>query len=385
MPELLLLIFGTSVAVYLALTLLLLIGSYRLSYPKQKKLYTISILVPLKDEAKSVSACVESLLQQEYPEHLLEIWLINDRSNDGTGEIIEAFGKQSLRVRVLHISRTISGLSGKANAIAQAIRNCSGELILITDGDCRLPKTWARTHVSYFAENVGMVGGFTLLDEKYDRTSLFGKVQSLDWAYLLSVGASAIGLGVPLSILGNNFSFRRAAYEQVGGYEKMNFTIVEDFALMRRLVKSTSWQVCYPIDPEMQVYSQPLPGWRQFYQQRKRWAAGGREMPLHNKLLMAAALLVHLAILLAFPVAPVLALAGLALVCTADFILLSRTTGMVRRRDLLACFPLWQCFYFFHTIFFTPVLLFPTTVTWKRVSYSWKFNRKLKRMIDPAE
>jgi len=71
---------------------------------------------------------------------------------------------------------------------------------------------------------------------------------------------------------------------------------------------------------------------------------------------------------------------ALIIVLLADFGLLCRTTGLVQRRDLLKYFLLWEGFYFFYTILFTPVLLFPTTVKWKNISYSWKFNWKLKKM-----
>jgi len=324
---------------------------------------------------------VESLLQLDYPKESFEILLINDRSSDRTPELIEELKKKSARIKTLHIKSGVPGLSGKANAIAQGMENCSGELILVTDGDCRVPTSWAREHAAYCQQNVGLVGGFTLLDEKNDGASLFGKIQSLDWAYLLSVGTGFMGFGIPLSVLGNNFSFRREAYEEVGGYRNMGFTIIEDFALMKTLVKKTSWKVLYPIDSKMLVYSHPMSNVSKFYSQRKRWSAGGKEVGFYGKFLMLISVMVHLLIPISFFIFN-LQLSFLALlgVLLADFSLLFRTIGLVRRRDLLKYFLLWEGFYFLYTILFTPVLLFPTTVKWKNISYQWKFNWKLKKM-----
>jgi len=369
------------ISLYLLQTLFIYLGTHRLNYPKTNHLPKISILVALRDEEQTLKPCVESLLQLDYPKESFEILLINDRSSDRTPELIEELKKKSDQIKTLHIKSGIPGLSGKANAIAQGMENCSGELILVTDGDCRVPPSWAKEHAAYYQQNVGMVGGFTLLDEKNDGAALFGKIQSLDWAYLLSVGTGFMGFGIPLSVLGNNFSFRREAYEEVGGYRNMGFTIIEDFALMKTLVKKTSWKVLYPIDSKMLVYSHPMSTIIKFYRQRKRWSAGGKEVGFYGKFLMLISVMVHLLIPISFFIfnfqLSFLALLGVLL---ADFSLLFRTIGLVRRRDLLKYFLLWEGFYFLYTILFTPVLLFPTTVKWKNISYQWKFNLKLKKM-----
>ena len=379
--QIILLLIFLSVLTYALQSVLIYIGTRRLNYPKTNHLPKISILVALRDEEQTLEACVESLLQLDYPKKSLRILLINDRSSDRTSELVEKIKSKSNVIETLHIKTGIPGLSGKANAIAQGMENCSGELILVTDGDCRVPANWAKTHAAYYQKDVGLVGGFTLLDKKNDPSYLFGKIQSLDWAYLLSVGSGFMGFGIPLSVLGNNFSFRRQAYEEVGGYRNMGFTIIEDFALMKTLVKKTLWKVLYPIDSKMLVYSQPMPDFKAFYNQRKRWSAGGKEVGLYGKSLMFISVMVHMLIPISFFVCDLrFSFLALIIVLLADFGLLCRTTGLVQRRDLLKYFLLWEGFYFLYTIMFTPVLLFPTTVKWKNISYSWKFNWKLKKM-----
>ncbi|MFQ5603668.1 MAG: glycosyltransferase [bacterium] len=369
--------------IYLSQTVLIYLGTHRLGYARSNKLPSISILVALRNEERTLASCVNSLLNLEYPPHLLEIVLINDRSRDRTPALIEQYKQKSNLIKTVHIDHSIKGLSGKANAIAQAINLCRGEIILVTDGDCQVPKTWAKAHAACYRKNVGLVGGFTLLDKKHTPATIFSKIQSLDWAYLLSIGTGAMGFGWPLSVLGNNFSFRRAAYEEVGGYRKMGFTIIEDFALMKTLLHKTNWKVLYPIEPEMLVYSQAMPDFKAFYQQRKRWSAGGKEVGLYGKFLMALALTVHTLVPISwFLINPVFCIAGLAVLIAADYCLLLRTTGLVHRRDLLRFFAVWEIFYFLYTILFTPVLLFPTSVKWKDTTYTWKLNWKLKEMTE---
>jgi len=373
-----------TIILYLFQTIVIFRGVRRLKYSKTANLPGISILVALRNEAHNLNACLNSLLKLDYPKQKLQIVLINDRSSDDTGAIIERAQKEHANILAVQITDAIPGLSGKANAIAQGIESATGELMLITDGDCQAPATWAKAHAAYYTEDVGLVGGFTLLDQKGDKTGWFGKIQSLDWAYLLSIGTGAIGYGKPLSVLGNNFSFRKKAYDEVGGYRKIGFTIIEDFALMKTLIKHTKWNVRYPIDRDMLIYSYPTPNLLAFYHQRKRWSAGGKEVGWYGKALMAIAWLAHLLVFINLLSGEHLTvgLSAATILSLADFVLLHKTTGLVNRHDLLKYFPLWEIFYFFYTLIFSPVLLFPTKVRWKDTTYRWKFNFKLRRITE---
>jgi cellulose synthase/poly-beta-1,6-N-acetylglucosamine synthase-like glycosyltransferase len=372
----------TTSAIYVVQTVLIYLGTQRLNYPRSKDRPTVTVLVAMMDEEATLGDCVDSLLAQDYPHEQYEIILINDRSTDRTGALIEQYRYHSDRIKTLHLSEGITGLSGKASAIARGIELATGEIILVTDGDCRIPRSWVQTHVSYYRPQVGLVGGFTILDEKNDNTPFFGRIQSLDWTYLLSIGSGAIGYGVPLSVLGNNFSFRKQAYDEVGGYRKIGFTIIEDFALMRKLVRETAWEVIYPIDRKMLVYSYPMRKIRDFHRQRKRWSAGGKEMGLYGKFLMAIAFLAHALILTGLMLEPFRweSVSIFAALCCSDLWLLHRTTTIIGRRDLLKYLPAWKCFYFFYTLFFAPILLLPTTVTWKDIRYSWKLDFQMKKI-----
>lgn len=371
----------TFVALYCLQSMVLYVGSGRLNYEKTDCLIDATVLVALRDEAATVAECIESLLSQDYPRHKFNILLINDRSTDRTPQIIHEYAGKHENITVLEIEQRLEGMSGKASAIAQAMDIVTTDLILITDGDSVVPVNWVKTHASYYRDDVGMVGGFTLLDRKTQKVSLFSKIQSLDWLYLLSIGSGAIGIGRPLSILGNNMSYRKQAYDSVGGYRNMGFTIIEDFALMRQLVHKTEWQVRYPADKEMLVISRAMPDFAAFYEQRKRWSAGGKEVGWYGKFLMLVSFLSHLLLTAAWFLTPGLQTVVLTLLVLAvDFILLNRSAMRFDRFDLMRHFFLWEIFYFVYTSFFAPVLLLPTTVKWKDVRYKWQFDWRINRV-----
>lgn len=363
-------------------SLSLLYGNFRQRPTHVSHQPFVSILIAARNEEKQLPHCLNSLLRSQYPAEKFEIIVIDDRSIDKTRNIAESFSRQHQQVRVIPSSRRLENMSGKASALCQGLIHARGEIILMTDADCQVPPSWIPQMASYFASNVGLVGGFTLLSPRDRKNSLFAKIQTLDWMYLLTVGAGAAGLGKPVSIIGNNFAFRRAAYEAVGGYEKLGFSIIEDFALMRAIHEQTPLQVILPLDPQIAITSEPATSWREFYEQRQRWAAGGKEVGLLAKWLMAIAFLAHLACLAAFFISAKLAIIGFAVLAGVDFLLVWQSACKLGRRDLLTIFPLFEIYYFLYSFFFAPTVLLPATVRWKGVHYRWNLKGKIKQVKD---
>jgi len=378
--------FLMAMLLYLAISLALQIGIRRLPENEADFLPAISILIAARNEEDNLPRCLEALLKNDYPTSLLEILVIDDRSTDNTRHVAQSFAQHHTHIRVITLEHRLQGMSGKASAICHGMDTARGEIILITDADCVPSPQWIGSMVSGFTENIGMVGGFTMLSEmngKYD--GLISQVQNLDWIYLLSVGAGAAGFGKPVSILGNNFGFRRCVYEAVGGYRRLGFTIIEDCALMKAMIRQTRWRVRFLLKPAAAITSRPPLAWRAFTEQRKRWAAGGKEVSGFGKILLISAFLRHVATVLALvlltPIWPALAI--IALVSLADFLLLMHASGRLRRRDALVYFPFFQLYFLLYSLFLAPVVVLPTTVRWKDVDYHWRFGQRTNKVDDP--
>ncbi|MDZ7266311.1 MAG: glycosyltransferase [candidate division KSB1 bacterium] len=344
----------------------------------------VSVLVAARNEERYLAACLQTLVQCDYPAEHLEILVIDDRSTDRTREIAADFAHRHPRVRVVSLTQRLAGMSGKASALCQGLAHATGEIILVTDADCLVPPTWVAALVRHFTPQTGLVGGFTLLSPFHTLRPAQApdhcgsRVQTLDWMFLLAIGAGAAGWGRPLSILGNNFGFRRQAYEQVGGYQAIGFTIIEDFALMQRIVRTTAWRVRFPLDPATAIYSFPPASWREFLHQRQRWAAGGKEMGLPAKTLMGMGFSVQLALVLAAVVSPALLAAGLLLKLGSDFAVLWRCASVLRARPLLRSFLLFEGYFFLYSFVLAPTILLPATVQWKDVRYRWNVRGQIK-------
>jgi cellulose synthase/poly-beta-1,6-N-acetylglucosamine synthase-like glycosyltransferase len=156
-----------------------------------------------------------------------------------------------------------------------------------------VPPTWASNIASYFRKDVSLVCGYTTQKD----FNAFSGMQAVDFIYLLGVGAGTINFNKPLSCIGNNMSYRRTAYEAVGGFEALPFSVTEDSQLMLKISQLENMRVIYPLDKDALVVSEPCPDLKSLYWQKKRWGVGGLDIGLRGFLLMIPSFLTHLLIL----------------------------------------------------------------------------------------
>jgi cellulose synthase/poly-beta-1,6-N-acetylglucosamine synthase-like glycosyltransferase len=233
-----------------------------------------SIIVAARNEEASIRDCLESLTKIEYPFRKLEIIIVNDQSTDRTESIIKEFVERDTRFRLVNAKAGKGHLIGKANALSQAIDISNGEIILFTDADCIVPPSWVKSTISHFAKDVGIVGGFTILKAE----NIFEGLQSLDWVFLYSVASAAATLGFPLTAVGNNLAVRRTAYDAVGGYSKIPFSVTEDYLLTREILSKTGLKMRFPLNKNTVILSRACSTLKQLYHQRKRWGIGALDM-----------------------------------------------------------------------------------------------------------
>lgn len=325
----------------------------------------VSVVVAARNEENHLARCLESVLDQTYPSGNFEVIVVNDNSTDGTGEICSSFAARYQNVSTF-VATEDAFLRGKTNALNQAIDRARGEVILITDADCTVPRTWIEHSARRYAPETGIAGGVTL----QRAANAFEGMQALDWAYLLGIAAAAVGMGYPLSTIGNNLSFRRKAYQQVGGYRKIKFSVTEDFVLFQSIVQTGKWKYLYPIDPHVLVISQPCATLKEIIRQKHRWGKGGLDMKLSGFLIMVIGFGMHLLIPLTFVLGSFFfASSALLIKFIADYAFLYRVLRTLERTDLLKYFYAFQIYYFLYVLLLPFIVFLGGKVIWKGRSY----------------
>ncbi|MDG2198385.1 MAG: glycosyltransferase [SAR324 cluster bacterium] len=98
----------------------------------------LSVIIAARNEAHTIENALKSVLAQKYPN--LEIILVNDRSTDGTDEILAKLGEKDSRVLIHHVEELPPEWLGKVHAMHQGFFRSTGEWLLFTDADVHFEK-----------------------------------------------------------------------------------------------------------------------------------------------------------------------------------------------------------------------------------------------------
>jgi len=265
------------------------------SYPKYNEYSEefISVIIPARNEENNIERCILSLLDSDYSLDKFEIIVVNDRSEDKTLEIIELYAD---KIQIVNIenNNTDKNLQGKVGAIQAGIDMSKGEILMFTDADCRVDKSWIKTFSQLYKETQSdMIASFTLIDGK----NLFDKVQAVEWVMIHTMASGEVGSGSPYGCFGNNVSFRKSSYNSIGGYKNIDFSITEDLALMQAMHKNNK-EIIYICNPNAVVYTKPEKNINDFLNQQKRWAMGGKALKWKATLYISTSILIWLSIII---------------------------------------------------------------------------------------
>jgi cellulose synthase/poly-beta-1,6-N-acetylglucosamine synthase-like glycosyltransferase len=311
----------------------------------------VSVLVPARDEAERILPTLMTLAQQSYPSSHLEIIIIDDNSADGTAKVVKDY---IAREKLTHFQLLIHRNDGtkptyKKTAIAYALQFARGEIIITTDADCRVQRRWVESMVEHFEPDTGMVPGLvTFLAEK--EKTVFHKLQTLEFAGLVFAGVGAIGNHYPLICNGSNLSYRRAAYDEIGGFAgHEHIPSGDDDLFMQNLHRFTDWKIHYNLDPDSVNYTCPVDSFADFLNQRARWASKGTHYPgLKTSLVLLLIYLFYLALLILLPVTLLgyfswkLLLLGFVFKTLPEFLIIRQAVNVLQRQKLKRWFWLAQ-------------------------------------------
>jgi glycosyltransferase involved in cell wall biosynthesis len=107
----------------------------------------VSIVVAARDEERNIREAVGSMLEQDLPK--LELVVVDDRSTDRTGAILDELAAADPRLRVVHVRELPKGWLGKTHALDLGAAEAGGELILFTDADIVMKPDTIRRAASY--------------------------------------------------------------------------------------------------------------------------------------------------------------------------------------------------------------------------------------------
>jgi cellulose synthase/poly-beta-1,6-N-acetylglucosamine synthase-like glycosyltransferase len=228
----------------------------------------LSVIIAARNEEETLPGLLNDLQLQDYPANLYEVIVVNDFSTDGTAALARSLPPNA---RMIEPSCTPEE-SSKKKAIAAGVAAAKGELILVTDADCRVGGKWVSTLAAFYAEKEA---AFIAAPVRYVYAhSLLQIFQTLDFITLQGITAASVSAGVHSMCNGANLAYTKKVFEQVDGFAGIDKVPTgDDMLLMHKIWKKNPANVFYVKSKEAMVSTTPVQTWKDFFQQRRRWAS----------------------------------------------------------------------------------------------------------------
>jgi cellulose synthase/poly-beta-1,6-N-acetylglucosamine synthase-like glycosyltransferase len=333
----------------------------------------VSIIVVARNESEHIKACITGLLAQQYPSHLLEVYVIDDHSTDDT--LQKSLSLHDPRLTTLQLKdypEYIKLPAFKKSAITLGVDKARFDVIVVTDADCLHQRNWLAAVVYSFEKTgsqfqtapVQLIPGHSLLQQ----------MQETEQLVLMLITGAGIQSGLHSIANGANMAFRKAAFQSVHGYEgNYEYASGDDMFLIEKMTTAYPGKINFAKSREAVVLTPGKSNWTDLIKQRMRWAS--KNKGLKNKSISLAWLFVglyHFTMVLFLFLAlfhtirwePFLVL--LSFKWVADYFLLQQAASFFHRVSVLRNFILLQFLYSWYILRLTLSILFNKKSDWVR-------------------
>jgi cellulose synthase/poly-beta-1,6-N-acetylglucosamine synthase-like glycosyltransferase len=318
------------------------------SFPSKKDT-KLTIIIPVRNEKDNILNLLQDIENQTYPLNNIEVIIANDGSTDQTEQIVLEFQERAkYSLRVLNLLNDNSK-SPKKRAIQKSIEISSGELIITTDGDCRVSENWLLSiencYKTYDAKLISSPVTFV------NENNFWNTAQIIEFASLIGSGACAMYLQKPNMCNGANIAYTREAFEKIGGFAgNEHLASGDDEFLMHKIAKIYPSRVVFNSDQNAIVSTKSQPNLQHFYQQRKRWSSKWKHYQDWKVSALAIFIfIVNLGVLWSFFTLNYL---HIFLKLSTEFVFLSLIVSFLGHKSKIKFIPIIQILYPFYVVFF---------------------------------
>jgi cellulose synthase/poly-beta-1,6-N-acetylglucosamine synthase-like glycosyltransferase len=233
---------------------------------------TVTVQLPIYNEKFVVERLIQAVGALDYPDHLLEIQVLDDSSDETTELVAKALGQIPPQRRLVHLKRS-DRLGFKAGALAAGLARAKGELIAIFDADFVPEPDFLRATVPHFQDrHLGMVQArWTHLNREQNWLT---RVQALLLdAHFLVEHAGRQGAGLFFNFNGTAGIWRKQTIVEAGNWQ--HDTLTEDLDLSYR-AQLAGWKFLFL--PQVTCAGELPADMAAFKAQQHRWAKGSIEV-----------------------------------------------------------------------------------------------------------
>lgn len=329
------------------------------------KLPPISIIVCAHDEERNLRELIPLLLEQDHPD--FEVIIVNDRSNDGTLDLMLEQTSLHPKLKMVKVTFKPGHIPGKKFALTLGIKAASHDIVLLTDADCRPEsKSWASAMSGAFGENTDIVVGISPYHKQPGFLNLLVRFEAL----LTGVTYSALTLlGSPYMGVGRNLAYRKKIFFESKGFNTHLSTVGgDDDLFVNHHANKINTNLL--LDKKALMYSIPVHSIKSFFNQKIRHLAAGRKYRMNTQLMLAPMLISQYLII---PGAVLLfiwnGLLPLLILISSRWLIITLVLHLFNKRAgtsfPLLLVPIADILYCFYYLAAAPVALVSRKIVWK--------------------
>ncbi len=331
---------------------------------------TFSIIIAFRNEAKNLSALLQSLYKLHYPTNLFEILLINDNSTDEFESIITDFKKLHPQLTISLYKNKKETTSPKKDAITIGIKQSKFEWIVTTDADCIIPDNWLQLFNQIIEEKEVL---FICAPVKFKiETSFLFHFQNLNFLSLIGSTIGGFGIKKPFMCNGANLCYKKQLFIKLNGFSgNESIASGDDIFLLEKMSEKYPERIHFLKSEEATVLTQYEPTWKNFMNQQIRWASKSSSYTkVFSKFIGITILSENLLILITTifavfnPIYWKVLLFILIQKYIVDFILLLKTAQFFKQYNSVGYFPIISFLYPFYILIISFLSIFK--------KYEWK-------------
>nr|WP_232324929.1 glycosyltransferase [Halobacillus mangrovi] len=228
---------------------------------------SVDILIPAHNEAVVIKDTLDAMVQLDYPGPL-HIYVLNDNSQDGTGEIIEDYDR--IYHHVHHIQVPPGEPKGKSRVLNYGLEVSRGEYFCVYDADNQAESGALKKLVEVAHTVKDAAGAVGYVKTRNESRNLLTRMISIEFqVFQLLMQSGRWQLFKTGSLTGTNMLVRRSVIEELGGYDP--YAIAEDAELTLRITQQGQ---LLPIVPLSVTWEQEPETMGVYIRQRTRWLQG---------------------------------------------------------------------------------------------------------------
>lgn len=180
---------------------------------------------------------MRSICQQDLPH--LEVIVLNDQSEDNTGEILDQLASEYANLKVINGTPLPLGWVGKVWACHNLALAASGEFLVFTDADTVHDQGLLARSIALMQKHkldmLSLIPRQTL--STFAEHAVIPIVHMIFFATMLNIRRIGLGKTTPTAAIGQFIVFTQTAYENLGGHERVRYSLVEDVFLAKAAAK----------------------------------------------------------------------------------------------------------------------------------------------------